>query len=135
MHDFEVDGHTQAGYPFIAVESDTQTAAAVGDALYIFEEGDYVPPGWLINLGVPILPVRPVWPGFAADTVLFAGVLLGAVSGYRWARGRRRVGRGCCRVCGYDLAGAPSRVCPECGRAVSLSPPASSDRPPAEPRA
>jgi hypothetical protein len=32
---------------------------------------------------------------------------------------RRRPRAGCCPICGYDLTGNASGVCPECGRSVS----------------
>ncbi len=62
------------------------------------------------------LPYWPVWPGFAVDTLLYAGVLMLGVCGWRWAR--RRLPPGHCRGCGYDLSGlGDGVVCPECGGA------------------
>jgi hypothetical protein len=72
-----------------------------------------------------ILPLRPLWPGFAVNTVFYAGILSG-----RWLlfaapfalRKWRRIRRGLCSKCGYDLRGGGGRnrpndsaVCPECG--------------------
>ena len=37
-------------------------------------------------------------------------------------RDRRRIPPGCCRVCGYDLTGNTSGVCPECGAGINRSP-------------
>lgn len=63
-----------------------------------------------VSLG---LPLRPVWPGFAVNAALYAGVcwVLLATPGFvvRWRR--RRNGR--CPACGYDLAGLDR--CSECG--------------------
>jgi hypothetical protein len=66
-----------------------------------------------------ILPLRPVWPGFIVNMLLFAVppylllVLVG--SGIAMIQRRRRLRRGCCTACGYDLAGLDGSRCPECG--------------------
>jgi hypothetical protein len=50
----------------------------------------------------------PLWP--LAVTVIGASA---------WAlRGLRRRAAGCCRGCGYDLAGLTADLCPECGAAT-----------------
>ena len=72
--------------------------------------------------GVPIgrgpphymaLPLRPLWPGFAINTIFYATIvwLLFAVPGRlrRW----RRIKRGLCPACGYPIGF--SDVCTECG--------------------
>lgn len=62
----------------------------------------------------PRLPIRPSWPGFAVNVLVYgaaAYVLQSAVSGWR-RRVRRR--RGLCEACGYGVAGLAK--CPECGR-------------------
>ncbi|MFI4896321.1 MAG: hypothetical protein ACIARR_00675 [Phycisphaerales bacterium JB059] len=68
------------------------------------------------------IPVRPVWPGFLINTLVYAGacwLLLAAPGGaVRWRRARR----GLCPACGYDLNGLPA--CPECG----VSPPSNFPR-------
>lgn len=70
------------------------------------------------------LPCWPMWPGFAANSALYAGVAWGARLGGRWWR--RRLPPGQCRGCGYDLAGlSDGAVCPECGRASAARLPAS----------
>ncbi len=80
-------------------------------------------PAWITKAGWK-LPVSPLWPGFMVNTLLYAGLVWGAVRCVpAWKRWRRRK-RGLCEGCGYDLRGLPSgsASCPECGRAGSARP-------------
>lgn len=71
-------------------------------------------PDWVI------LPIAPVWPGFAANTAVY-----GALAWFPWfvcvkARRVLRKRRGLCAGCGYDLRGlGDGAVCPECGKSRS----------------
>lgn len=61
------------------------------------------------------LPLYPIWPGFAINTVFYA-----AICWLLWmtpftARRMIRRRRGRCPNCGYDLAHAEHEQCPECG--------------------
>ena len=66
-----------------------------------------------------VLPLRPIWLGFAINTVFYALILwlitLGPFSARRMIRHRR----GLCIKCGYDLRGRSGGEgiagCPECG--------------------
>lgn len=62
-----------------------------------------------------LLPWRPLWAGFAANTALYSalwfGVLFVPGAARRWVRLRR----GRCLKCGYDLRGNLAAGCPECG--------------------
>ena len=69
---------------------------------------------------VDSVPHIPIWPGFAINTLFYAAILwalFAAPFGLRGLRKRRRIKRGSCPNCAYDLRGrAPtSDVCPECG--------------------
>ncbi len=64
------------------------------------------------------LPLHPVWLGLVANAC-FYGVILWSVSVVPGVIKRaRRLRRGACVRCGYDLRGsAPGAPCPECGNA------------------
>ena len=73
---------------------------------------------WHITLdtGVEVtLPLRPIWPGFATNTVFYAAVLSLLWSSPFVVRRLIRRKRGRCIKCGYDLRGDFSAGCPECG--------------------
>jgi len=62
------------------------------------------------------LPLRPLLPGFAINTIFYAVILWILWSSPFTARGMIRRKRGLCIKCGYDLRGAEHAACPECGR-------------------
>jgi hypothetical protein len=68
--------------------------------------------------GAKFLPVTPLWPGFAINTIFYAAIVWGlfAVPGAIRKRVRRK--RGQCAACGYSLRGSSGEKCPECGAAV-----------------
>ncbi len=63
------------------------------------------------------LPLRPLWPGFALDTVFFAAVSGVILFGWRGLVRRRRLRRGRCPACAYPIGS--SAVCTECGEALA----------------
>jgi len=66
------------------------------------------------------LPIRPIWPGFAINTIFYAALLWLLTFGPFTARRMIRRKRGLCVKCAYDLRGhsggnSGGEVCPECG--------------------
>ena len=62
-----------------------------------------------------VLPLRPILPGFAINTLFYAAVLWTLTLGPFAARRIIRRKRGRCAKCGYDLRAAEHDACPECG--------------------
>ncbi len=62
------------------------------------------------------IPLRPIWPGFAINTVCYAVIVWLLWSSPFAARRLVRRKRGHCIKCGYDLRGTSGGggVCPEC---------------------
>ena len=64
---------------------------------------------------VRVLPLLPIWPGFALNTLAYALAAM-IVAGLWWlVRRSLRKMRGRCLACAYDLRGDYSTGCPECG--------------------
>ncbi len=62
------------------------------------------------------LPLIPIWPGFAINTLVLSLVPLCMWTGIVLLRRNRRRIRGRCVGCGYDVFGLDA--CPECGQSV-----------------
>ena len=73
----------------------------------------------MLNAETPrILPLAPIWPGFAVDALFYGALwllihLLLVDPGITRRSLRHHHGR--CLKCGYDLRGGPHEKCPECG--------------------
>jgi len=64
-----------------------------------------------------VLPVSPIWPGFAINTIFYAAILwLLCVAPFALRR-RIRARRGLCPACAYPIG--TSDVCTECGKTVT----------------
>ncbi|MCI0632196.1 MAG: hypothetical protein L0Y44_16255 [Phycisphaerales bacterium] len=60
------------------------------------------------------LPIRPIWPGFAINTLFYAVILSLLFTAPGFVRRRRRIKRGLCPACAYPVG--ESETCTECGR-------------------
>ena len=71
---------------------------------------------WLADDEQPFnfIPYRPIWPGFALNTLFYAAVFWIPFAPFVLRRILRRR-HAACLQCGYDLRGAEHEVCPECG--------------------
>ncbi len=64
------------------------------------------------------IPLRPLWPGFAVNTILYATILWLLIPGPFVLRRFIRVKRGLCPACAYPRG--DSSVCSECGKALPV---------------
>ncbi len=62
----------------------------------------------------------PVWPGFAINTLFYAGILWVMFAAPFALRGRKRIKHGLCPACAYPVG--ESEVCTECGTPHTLTP-------------
>jgi len=63
-----------------------------------------------------LLPLQPIWPGFAINTLLYAAILWLLFAAPFALRRRSRIKRGLCPACAYPVG--KSDVCTECGTPV-----------------
>jgi hypothetical protein len=94
---------TEQGWPMVAL-----TLKASESAPAVFRNP--------IVVGKWELAWHPRWPGFAINTVFYAGVLWLLFAAPFALRRRRRTKRGLCPKCAYPVGS--SEVCTECGAAL-----------------
>ncbi len=106
------------GWPFVAMRC--EVVFPIGGA----QGQEYITGGMRISpragalrewLSFRVLPIRPIWPGFAINTGFYAAILWPLICGPFALRRRIRRKRGWCVACGYDLRHADHDGCPECG--------------------
>jgi hypothetical protein len=111
----------RCGWPFLALATIHRNSIleAKGWQFAVVFEGSH---NWGYGLHMLVLPVEPIWPGFAINTVFYAAVLWVLIAGPGAVRRLVRRRRGRCTRCGYDLRGQVAAsgfngkiVCPECG--------------------
>ncbi len=75
---------------------------------------------WGRDAAPRVLPIRPIWQGFAINTFFYAAIVWLPFAPFQLRR-YLRIKRGRCIKCGYDLRGTSGGasggggVCPECG--------------------
>jgi len=109
--ELQVGARRWTAQPRKSIVTDLKEYGAPGLSVRMQEFGTRSAPGvhetrWSVHLSLWVLtvPLLGVWLAYAC-----AGPL----------RRRRRRRRGLCAVCGYDLTGNESGICPECGRSAS----------------
>ncbi len=63
-----------------------------------------------------VLPLRPLWPGFAVNTLFYTVILWFMICGPFALRRLIRMKRGLCPACAYPVG--ETTVCSECGKAL-----------------
>ena len=105
------------GWPLLSMQcAFVETAQDIWNPVYEVDDGIKLTttPG-SDERGLRALPLRPIWTGFAINTVFYAAILWLLTLGPFTARRMIRQRRGHCIKCGYDLRGHFSAGCPECG--------------------
>ncbi|MCC7387301.1 MAG: hypothetical protein IT431_00890 [Phycisphaerales bacterium] len=64
---------------------------------------------------VAVLPLLPIWPGLAFNTLFYALLWYLALASVRTVSHNHRYRRGLCPICRYDLRADYSQGCSECG--------------------
>ncbi len=112
--------HTESGWPFTSLEGNS-ALIAVGATASEQYSGGLATPKWLVGQQqgqVPgVLPLRPVWLGFIANTAVYGLLLWLLIRGPLAIRGLRRRARGSCPSCNYPIG--ESLRCTECGRPLA----------------
>jgi hypothetical protein len=70
---------------------------------------------WANHKYAVVLPLRPIWPGFAINTIFYAAILWLLIFAPGRIRRFMRLRQGRCPACGYQIAQGLSEVCSECG--------------------
>ena len=105
----------RVGWPARSVEG-ARWSKHVGHEIILYEAALPLP-SWtgLATSDWKWLPLRPIWPGFAINTIIYMSILSMLWTGPFVIRRVIRSIRGNCIKCGYDLRGIDHNKCPECG--------------------
>ncbi len=102
------------GWPLLALRCELSLTApgVISVAVSAIE----TPWNWKSDSRPRSLPFRPIWPGFAVNSLVYAVVLWLMICGLVALRRFVRVRRGLCPACAYPRG--ESDVCSECGKAL-----------------
>lgn len=81
--------------------------------------GIQITPPWRTSTGAYIVPLQPQWSLLITNIIIHTAAWFMLLSIPCVLRRRRRLRRGLCTSCGYELVGARGPQCPECGHAAS----------------
>lgn len=125
------ESESRTGWPMRAMRCGNTHEVTLGDGQAILQAHFSGTPGRTGLIGLSpwrgpgpttwrALPDRPMWPGFTIDTLVYAAAWWVIIFGWQRHRRARRIERGLCSACGYDLRGSDSQACSECGKAVKV---------------
>jgi hypothetical protein len=115
----------ESGWPTLStryvgfVIRDRNTTTATCEWCWQLTDNERVHPGQFSRT----LPLRPIWPGFIINTIIYSALLWLLFVGPRVPGKIRqfiRVQRGRCPACGYIIAPGVGNKCSECGNPLSL---------------
>ncbi len=111
------------GSTFLIGEEFSEAGSARASWRQLYDRGVLWPAAWAPPSGtVFTIPLRPIWPRFALNALIWAGAGWGVSAAFAARRRRARHRAGECRRCCYCVVGLA--ICPECG-----TPTERSDRP------
>ncbi len=99
--------HVSSGWP------ERSMSGEAWDAFVLGERPKWSNNRWAMFVGTGWIPLRPMWPGFAVNTIFYATILWLLIPGPFVLRRFFRRRRGLCVKCGYPVG--ESGVCTECG--------------------
>ena len=98
---------------FTNYDNDRKPIPLIEKRYWIFTLENPLPP--VVFTDYRCMPLRPIWPGFAINSIFYATLLWLLTLGPFTVRRMIRRKRGLCIKCGYDLRGTDHDKCPECG--------------------
>ncbi len=118
LHDVVGDWRTAAGFPILCLDGGRwESGGAVSGRVDRRLPIPIDEPRYKLSISyAATLPVHPTFPGFAANTLIYAAVLGLLIHGPFALRALRRARRGLCPACAYPRG--ESHVCSECGKAL-----------------
>ncbi|MCL4743391.1 MAG: hypothetical protein KJZ54_14440 [Phycisphaerales bacterium] len=103
------------GWPLRAFRWE-ETFGVVGNAVLTDDESSEFGFRGMLGLTQQVgVPALPIWPGLLLNTLFYGAIWFALFTALAALRTARRLRRGLCPLCRYDLRGLPQRACPECG--------------------
>jgi hypothetical protein len=121
-HRTYIDSEVAAGWPAVSLWGSVREFN--GGERYVHGSWSLALPGFRQSpkglFGVDsTLPLRPIWPGFAINSIFYAALLWALWFAPGKIRRMLRIRRGCCPACGYKIAPGVGNKCSECGHALT----------------